>query len=81
MMRWLAPFSPAAREDWPIKTPSGIKAVINQAQKNQKDASDPNLENTIRILLMLCIQSEFSSSLPTKPLLELEANGIQQKPS
>jgi len=50
MMRWLAPISPAAREGWVIKTPADIELMISQAQKNQTAPSDPNLENTIRIL-------------------------------
>ena len=50
MMRWLAPFSPAAREGWVIKTPADIELMISQAQKNQTSPYDPNFENTIRIL-------------------------------
>ena len=50
MMRWLAPFSPAAREGWVIKTPADIELMISQAQKNQTSPYDPSLANTIRIL-------------------------------
>lgn len=50
MTRWLAPFSPAAREGWVIKTPADVELMISQAQWNQTSTSEPSLENTIRIL-------------------------------